>query len=107
MSTINNKDNEASKPGGYSYMELMSEWSLINRHFDWMDYAACAGADPGLFFAERGWFAKYTEARKMCAKCRVREDCLTFALDNNIKHGVWGGLIPDERIEIRRKERGK
>jgi len=106
MNTTNNKDNEASKPGRYSYMELLSEWGLNNRHFEWMDYAACAGADPGLFFAEKGWFAKYGEAKKMCAKCTVYKDCLKFALDNNIRHGVWGGLTPEERAQKKRDDRG-
>jgi WhiB family transcriptional regulator, redox-sensing transcriptional regulator len=33
---------------------------------------------------------------------QVLEPCLTYAMQTNIVHGVWGGLDPDEREAIRK-----
>ena len=61
----------------------------------WRDRAACRGADPDLFFPERGESAE--SARRVCARCPVREPCLDYAVTNRIVHGVWGGLTGWER----------
>jgi WhiB family redox-sensing transcriptional regulator len=65
----------------------------------WRDRAACRGADPDLFFPERGESAD--PARQVCARCPVRQPCLAYALDNGITHGVWGGLTERERRVLR------
>jgi WhiB family redox-sensing transcriptional regulator len=42
----------------------------------------------------------------ICAKCPVRADCLELALRHSFgvgAHGVWGGLVAEERREIRRR----
>ena len=61
----------------------------------WRELAACRGADLGLFFPERGESAE--SARRVCARCPVREPCLDYAVTNRIVHGVWGGLTGRER----------
>lgn len=94
MTTTSPMDNEDSKRGGYSYMELLSEWALVNTDASWKQWAACQGADPELFFPDTG---HHNEAKKYCADCIVYKDCLKFALDNDITYGVWGGLSPSER----------
>jgi len=48
----------------------------------WRDRAACIGADPDLFFPQRGESAE--PAREICARCSVREACLDYALRNAI-----------------------
>lgn len=56
------------------------------------DQAACAGADPDLFFPERG--ESLREAREVCRSCPVREDCLDYAIDHVEKSGVcWAGKV--------------
>jgi WhiB family redox-sensing transcriptional regulator len=67
----------------------------------WQAEAACIGAPPGLFFSERGDNAKIAAAKKLCAQCPVREECLEFGLME--KHGVWGGLSERQRREVRRE----
>lgn len=60
----------------------------------WRTHAACAGHDPGLFFPDpddRRMQAKTAEAKAVCHRCPVREQCLAWALDHRIEHGVWGG----------------
>ena len=46
------------------------------------------------------------KAVAICASCPVRTQCLEYALRNSIKHGIWGGLNPEERTrECRRRTR--
>jgi WhiB family redox-sensing transcriptional regulator len=97
MSTTEGKDNKASKRGGYSYMELMSEWQLKNNDFSWMKNAACQGADPEIFFAESGWHTANAKAQQYCRNCTVYKQCMKFAIDNEIDYGIWGGLSPKQR----------
>ena len=65
----------------------------------WQDLAACRDIDPSLFFPERGedtW-----QAKLVCYRCPVREDCLEYALDHGEKFGIWGGKSERERRAIR------
>jgi len=71
----------------------------------WARRALCADADPEIFF--RAHDDPATEARRTCAQCPVRADCLQFALDAGERHGIWGGLDPAERTALRRKLRGR
>ncbi len=66
---------------------------------DWATRAACRGLDPDLFFPERGEPTR--EARTVCNQCPVRVDCLNYALDNNERFGMWGGLSERQRRRIR------
>lgn len=36
-------------------------------------------------------------SRLICAGCPVRKECLQFAIDNSINHGMFGGSMPKER----------
>lgn len=38
-----------------------------------------------------------SQARLLCAKCPVRDECLKFAIENCIGHGMYGGQPPRER----------
>jgi WhiB family redox-sensing transcriptional regulator len=75
---------------------------------DWSDLAACRDVDPELFFpiTSKGPGAfEIARARSVCRGCSVRPECLDWALDREILHGVWGGLSEDERIDILRSRR--
>lgn len=67
---------------------------------DWMQRAACRRTDPDLFFPERGDRAA-APAKAVCAKCKVTTDCLMYAVENGIVHGVWGGRSEKERRRLR------
>ncbi len=43
------------------------------------------------------------QARAVCARCPVQEECLEYALKHNIEFGVWGGMSRKEREQIARK----
>jgi WhiB family transcriptional regulator, redox-sensing transcriptional regulator len=62
---------------------------------DWRYRAACRGADLDVFFPGRGESAE--PARRICARCPVREPCLEFAIGHGIVHGIWGGLAERDR----------
>jgi hypothetical protein len=67
---------------------------------DWRLVAVCATVDPELFFptAETGpvYDAQVIAAKRVCAGCPVRPECLTEALVR-IPYGIAGGLTEDER----------
>ena len=66
----------------------------------WMQRGACVGAtDPDLWYPERGQSPK--RAKRICASCQVREDCLAWALEHE-GFGIWGGLSPNERRRLSR-----
>lgn len=66
----------------------------------WMDDGLCAQTDPDMFFPEKGGSTK--GAKKVCASCDVREQCLAFALKNEERFGIWGGLSERERRKLAR-----
>jgi WhiB family redox-sensing transcriptional regulator len=78
---------------------------------EWMVDAACVEVGPGLFYPRgEGGFNEYDEARKVCGACPVQVDCLEYALEVDDRHGMWGGLTPNERAKVakgRRRPRGK
>jgi WhiB family redox-sensing transcriptional regulator len=67
----------------------------------WQDLANCRGADPDLFFPERG--ASTRTAKSICRQCSVQGACLEFAIVSSEKFGIWGGMSERERRRIRRE----
>lgn len=57
----------------------------------WREHAACRGYPTEMFFPERGDNAAILEAKALCARCPVRDDCLEFAVVSGERQGVWGG----------------
>src|SRR5262249_17890732 len=73
---------------------------------DWRAAGACLSADPDLFFPIATGFLvsrQITEARQIWARCRVRRQCLAFAMRTGEAHGIWGGTTPEERIAARQQ----
>ena len=68
---------------------------LAGQPGDWRDSALCAEVDPEIFFPEKGESAR--PAKRVCAGCEVRAECLQEALDRGERFGVWGGLSERER----------
>jgi WhiB family transcriptional regulator, redox-sensing transcriptional regulator len=64
----------------------------------WQERAACYGLDPEIFFPtteeEAGLALSY------CGVCRVRELCLTWAVRNGERYGVWGGTTEQQRRRL-------
>lgn len=88
---------------------------------EWRERAQCRNTDTNLFFPthesldyltpaekkNRKYKADRTnptlpgnlisQARIMCVQCQVRTECLTFAVENRLLHGMYGGKTPKER----------
>ena len=66
----------------------------------WQDRAACFGVEPDVFFPiseeEAG------PALAFCGVCRIREECLSWALKNGERYGVWGGTTEQQRRRLQR-----
>lgn len=74
---------------------------------DWRDLAACKGhSNPDIFFptseVDEIEINKANAALAICAICVVKTECLDFAIKTNQPDGIWGGLLPRE-IKNRRK----
>lgn len=65
------------------------------RSGEWRERALCAQSDPERFFPEKG--NSTVAAKKICNTCDVIDECLSHALENGEKFGIWGGLTPKER----------
>ncbi len=67
----------------------------------WQERALCAQTDPEAFFPEKGGSTR--EAKRVCASCEVRAECLEYALANDERFGIWGGLSERERRKMKRR----
>ena len=66
----------------------------------WQERALCAQTDPEAFFPEKGGSTR--EAKRICLGCEVRDACLEYALANDERFGIWGGLSERERRRLKR-----
>lgn len=76
---------------------LGCEGLTVTNH-DWFARAACKGQDTDLFFVGPG--EAIWEALVFCSRCTVRDECLRYAIDNQIPLGVWGGKSPRQRRNV-------
>jgi WhiB family redox-sensing transcriptional regulator len=61
---------------------------------NWRVSARCRNGDPDRLFVKG---AKQQEARSICRGCPVLTQCLSYALDERVEFGVWGGMTERER----------
>lgn len=59
----------------------------------WVHYAACS-SNPAPFQAK---VEDIDACRAICSECPVRQRCLEYAVANEERWGVWGGLTYKER----------
>ena len=82
-----------------------SPWTDLSPAGDasWRLEALCAETDPEAFFPEKGGSTR--DAKRVCSGCTVRSECLEFALANDERFGIWGGLSERERRRLRLQQR--
>jgi WhiB family redox-sensing transcriptional regulator len=66
----------------------------------WASEAKCLTADPDVFFPEKGGSTR--EAKRICSECPVRDECLEYALEEDERFGIWGGMSERERRKLKR-----
>ena len=81
--------------------DLLQALQTDGLDMSWQDFANFRGADPDLFFPERG--ASTRTAKAICRECQVREECLEFAIVSSEKFGIWGMMSERERRKIRKQ----
>ncbi|HJQ00113.1 MAG TPA: WhiB family transcriptional regulator [Jatrophihabitans sp.] len=64
----------------------------------WMEFGLCRQTDPEVFFPEKGGSTR--DAKRVCAGCEVRSECLLYALEHKERFGIWGGLSERERRRL-------
>lgn len=72
----------------------------------WQFKAACRGPHSAVFFppphferkADR--LERERRAKRICADCDVRDECLGYSIQIKEPHGIWGGLNEAERRDL-------
>jgi WhiB family redox-sensing transcriptional regulator len=75
-------------------------------HMDWRHRAICRDEDPELFFPIGNTgpaLLQIEQAKAVCRRCPVVQECLTWALETGQDAGVWGALSEDERRALKRR----
>jgi WhiB family redox-sensing transcriptional regulator len=67
----------------------------------WLAAALCKGQDTDLWFSP----LRVNEAKAVCRRCKVRQDCLAWAVKTGDIVGVFGGTTPAQRKAMRRMQR--
>ena len=80
-------------------VSLLSLLAPSTRDLSWQDRALCKETWPDAFFPEKGDPTR--PAKRICMACEVRTECLVYALENNERFGVWGGLSERERRKLK------
>ncbi|MGW0366163.1 WhiB family transcriptional regulator [Streptomyces sp. NPDC002990] len=73
---------------------------------NWRHEAACRWEDPDLFFpvgSSGPALLQIEEAKAVCRRCPVMENCLQWALEAGQDLGVWGGMSEEERRAVKRR----
>jgi WhiB family redox-sensing transcriptional regulator len=85
--------------------------TALDNRASWWTRAACASADPELFFPishSGAALRQVARAKAICACCPIQPECLSYALGAGSIQGVWGGMTEAERRRLaRRKHRAR
>ncbi|MET9364356.1 WhiB family transcriptional regulator [Streptomyces sp. NPDC006632] len=82
---------------------MMNKTISSEAELTWQQGALCAQAGPEFFFPAPG--SSTREAKQLCGACEQRKACLEYALANDERFGVWGGLSERERLVLQRARR--
>jgi hypothetical protein len=72
--------------------------------FGEMGRVPCQETNPEAWFPQRPAQLSQDEitAIKICGSCMFREECLKYALHNDVS-GIWGGLTDQQRSHLRNR----
>lgn len=82
-----------------AFDEFAAVLAAVARPGPWARRGACRDIPTWVFFPARG--DSLAAAKGVCARCVVRPQCATFAMEAPGLKGVWGGLTERERRELR------
>ena len=84
------------------YCASCRRYMRAERSTSWMESARCAGV-KNIDWFEDDDPTEVLMAVAICKDCPVRAECLRMALEEEIWHGVWGGLTPGQRTQVKVK----
>lgn len=61
----------------------------------WFAEAACTSIGGDFWYPDTKEESLW--AKKICSTCPVAQQCLDYALEIEDNHGIWGGMVPNER----------
>lgn len=67
----------------------------------WKNKGLCAARNDNLFFPESNKREAAQPALDICVTCPVREQCLSYAMEHDLREGVWGGTTAADRAHLR------
>jgi WhiB family transcriptional regulator, redox-sensing transcriptional regulator len=74
---------------------------------DWRHKAVCRDEeDPELWFpigTSGPALLQVEQAKAVCRRCSVSDECLRWALESGQDFGVWGGMSEQERRALKRR----
>lgn len=81
---------------------------LLLTDAEWREQAACLPYPAIMFFGlddcetpvERR--TREDQAKEICARCGVKQECLEYAVGTKEPYGIWGGLTEIERKAYQR-----
>lgn len=79
------------------------EWQILAAHLEDAGTVPCREGDPESWWPDK----KNTDAAPTriavhgCWRCPAREACAAYAVAADEREGVWGGMLPDERQQVR------
>ena len=70
---------------------------------NWMTRGKCRDLPPETFYPDSS--VGVARARRICARCPVKDQCLEHALRYHIADGIWGGSSERQRLGLQRERR--
>lgn len=103
IDTANNTARKTGRPPVYDdgdvvLGELVATLEARIDQQPWRAHAACAGMPVHIFFPTGGPRSG-EEARAVCARCPVADDCAEA--NRHVRHGIYGGRNHNERKQAR------
>lgn len=74
----------------------------------WAHLAACRGENIQVFFEEKGGGKyAYRQAREICGKCPVIQDCFNYIMSIEsdpavCRYGMYAGMTPAQRADYQK-----
>jgi hypothetical protein len=65
----------------------------------WQEQAACRGTGLERFFPSEG--SSLIQAKRVCSRCPVADECLRYALAHPSLKGIWAGTSERRRRKLR------
>ena len=103
------EDAQRTEASHSFYWELLSDGDppvslgeIVGPRPAWEASAACKGMETERFFPPSWDDIAHAEARAICERCGVLQECLGYALADSLCAGIWGGTTGMDRRQLRR-----